>query len=68
MLQAAHTEFNTGQRPSDVMQSTSKGKDLMVNKLPNVDIYIIAYCATWRLTTKVNFQRLETFSQLQNRG
>lgn len=69
-LQAAHKPcaLNKGQRPSDVMQSTSERKDHPVNKLPNVDSYIVAYCATRRLTTKVNFQRWQTFSQLQNRG
>lgn len=69
-LQAAYKAcaLNMGQRPSDVMQSNSRRKDIPVNKLPNVDSYIIAYFATWRSTTKVNFQRWQTFSQLQNRG
>jgi len=57
--------LNMGQRPSDVMQSNSRRKDLPVNKLHKVDSCIIAYFATWRSTTKVNFQRWQTFSQLQ---
>lgn len=67
-LQAAYRTgaLNMGQRPTDMMQCNTR-KDLPVNKLPNVDSYIIAYFATWRSTTKVNFQILQTFSQLQNR-
>lgn len=69
-LQAAYKNcaLNMGQRPSDMKQSNSRRKDLPVNKLPNIDSYIIVYFATWRSATKVNFQRLQTFSQLQNRG
>lgn len=54
-LQAAYKNcaLNMGQRPSDMMQSNSRRKDLPVNKLPNVDSYIIVYFATWRSATKV---------------
>lgn len=46
----------------------SRRKDVPVNKLPNADSCVIVYFATRRSTTKVNFQRCQTFSQLQNWG